>query len=55
LTHEQQESGEQEVILRDNTKVLCEKPQFDIEINMGKDCEDRVVEEKVFMDFRKQE
>jgi hypothetical protein len=55
LTHEQQESGEKEVILRDNKKVLCEKLQFDIEISMGKDCDEQVVEEKVFVDFRKEE
>jgi hypothetical protein len=41
--------------LRDSKKVLCEKTQFDIEINMGKDYDERVVENKVFVDFRKEE
>jgi hypothetical protein len=54
VTSEQWKNEEQEVILRDNKKVLCEKPQFDIENNMGKDCCEKVVEGEVFVHSSKE-
>jgi hypothetical protein len=52
-TSERQEN-EQEVILRDNKTVLCEKPQFDVENNMCKYCCEQVVEKEVFVDSKKE-
>jgi hypothetical protein len=55
LTSEQQESEEQEVVLRENKRFLCEKPPIDVENSMSKDYYEQSVEEKVFVVSRKEE